>query len=331
MKAKDLVIGNKYVPIAKTVNSATGSRDESAEWNSAKQANQPYLYYTGVHLDIFDCKYYHCFSSTAPRVNIKGYGDYFMPKDVVLYVESSNGHVYKRGDRAVIIGDNSRHEIKIGTEVTVEESFTATVKERLSEYVRRFYNLDMSEYVTRFYSLVGYDEIVSHSDLMPVVDQETQLVKENKKVLEVEREFKNMTQRNYLVIKSDSFPLYKAFKEECEKIGWKFNPFDEETAFRARERALWLGNRMTFMNGTPSFAFSETNRQPDYYLGHEFNDALMAAKDLYKRLIGKSELKLNSEYTARLDFETETVHVGCQKVPFSKVAQLMDLIKNNNQ
>jgi hypothetical protein len=141
-----------------------------------------------------------------------------------------------------------------------------------------------------------------------------------------------MTQKNYLVIKSDSFPLYKAFKEECEKIGWKFNekynPFDEETAFG---RELWLGNRMTFMDGTPSFAFGKTDCRPDYYLGHGFSDALMAAKDLYKRLIGKSELKLNSEYTARLDFETETVHVGCQKVPFSKVAQLMDLIKNNNQ
>ena len=142
-----------------------------------------------------------------------------------------------------------------------------------------------------------------------------------------------MTHKNYLVIKSDSFPLYKAFKEECEKIGWKFNeefnPFDEETAFGRRERALWLGYGMTFMNGTPSFAFSETDCQPDYYLGHEFNYALMAAKDLYKRLIGESELRLNSEYTARLDFETETVHVGCQKVPFSKVAQLMDLINKH--
>ena len=143
-----------------------------------------------------------------------------------------------------------------------------------------------------------------------------------------------MTHKNYLVVHSGSFPLYKAFKEECEKIGWKFNeefnPFDEETAF-GRARALWLGNSMTFMNGTPSFAFSETDSQPDYYLGNRFSDALMAAKNLYKRLIGKSELKLNSEYTARLDFQTETVHVGCQKVPFSKVAQLMDLIKNNNQ
>lgn len=141
-----------------------------------------------------------------------------------------------------------------------------------------------------------------------------------------------MTHKNYLVVHSDSFPLYKAFREECEKIGWKFNekfnPFKEETALG---RALWLGDAMAFMQGTPSFAFTVIDARPDYYLGHGFNDALTAAKDLYKKLTSEPELKLNSEYTARLDFETETVHVGCQKVPFSKVAELMDLIKNNNQ
>lgn len=41
----------------------------------------------------------------------------------------------------------------------------------------------------------------------------------------------------------------------------------------------------------------------------------------------QSKLELTSDYTANIDFSTEVVNVGCQKIPFKKVEELYNLIK----
>lgn len=75
LTAADLVIGERYVPHTKSV---WGTLEESKDWKDAKEANQPYLYYTGL-LDG-----YHCFS----RLNDDDF-DLFLPSDVTPYVEGN--------------------------------------------------------------------------------------------------------------------------------------------------------------------------------------------------------------------------------------------------
>lgn len=77
MKAEDLVIGNKYVPHAKSV---CGDLESSVVWRRAKTLDQPYLYYTGVNSGK------HMFNETYNPS-----GDYFLPSDVTPYVELKVG------------------------------------------------------------------------------------------------------------------------------------------------------------------------------------------------------------------------------------------------
>lgn len=44
--------------------------------------------------------------------------------------------------------------------------------------------------------------------------------------------------------------------------------------------------------------------------------------------INQLRVVLNSDYTADISHETKTVTVGCQKIPFSKVEELYNKIKN---
>jgi hypothetical protein len=76
MKAGELIVGRKYVPINKTV---MGGFNTSVVWKRAIKKNQYFLYYIGQ--DENGC---YLFSNIF---NDKIDGDYFLPEDVIPYVE----------------------------------------------------------------------------------------------------------------------------------------------------------------------------------------------------------------------------------------------------
>jgi len=84
MKAGELIIGWKYVPINKTV---MGDLNTSVVWKNAVKKNQYFLYYIGQE-DVGD----YLFSDVF---NDKNNGDYFLPEDVIPYVEPQTGTAAK--------------------------------------------------------------------------------------------------------------------------------------------------------------------------------------------------------------------------------------------
>lgn len=76
MKAGELIVGRKYVPINKTV---MGGFNTSVVWKKAIKKNQYFLYYVGQDEDG-----HYVFSDIF---NDKIDGDYFLPEDVIPYVE----------------------------------------------------------------------------------------------------------------------------------------------------------------------------------------------------------------------------------------------------
>ncbi len=77
LTAQDLVIGEKYIPIKKSVQDY-GPLENSEVWHRALRKGQPYLFYKGI------CNQRHVFTE-----ELGGNGDYFLPSDVVRYVEPS--------------------------------------------------------------------------------------------------------------------------------------------------------------------------------------------------------------------------------------------------
>ena len=74
-------------------------------------------------------------------------------------------------------------------------------------------------------------------------------------------------------VKSESFPLYEAFKKEAEKRGWvyraSFSGFNEENA-----ESYGLYFNENWENGNPQFAFSSSS---DYLqLETQWNEAIKA-------------------------------------------------------
>ena len=82
MKAKELIIGWKYVPLNKSV---IGGLDTSVVWRNAVKKNQYFLYYIGQ-----DDAGAYLFSDVF---NDKNNGAYFLPEDVIPYVEPQTGTV----------------------------------------------------------------------------------------------------------------------------------------------------------------------------------------------------------------------------------------------
>jgi hypothetical protein len=81
----ELIIGEKYVPHAKTAGDKP--LDGSICWKKALEKGQAYLYYTGI-----DCGKY-CFDDTYTPGCIDG--DYFNPEDVTPYIKNSNEKIMK--------------------------------------------------------------------------------------------------------------------------------------------------------------------------------------------------------------------------------------------
>ena len=45
----------------------------------------------------------------------------------------------------------------------------------------------------------------------------------------------------------------------------------------------------------------------------------------------RKAVKLNNQYTAKIDYENQIIEVGCQTIPFSKVEELAEVIRTNKK
>ena len=138
--------------------------------------------------------------------------------------------------------------------------------------------------------------------------------------------------KDYIAIKTDSWPLMKAFKEECETLGWLYNSCF--TMFSQERFVEWLDNHgcMYFsydfedMEGKPAFALS-SSQLPAYQLPQDWRPALRAAKSMLDQHRYMFSVELNKDYTAVVDIKQRTVRVGCQEFPMDKVLQIADIFK----
>ena len=138
--------------------------------------------------------------------------------------------------------------------------------------------------------------------------------------------------KDYIAIKTDSWPLMKAFKEECETLGWQYN--HSFTKFSQERFAEWMDNNgcMYFsydfedMEGKPAFALS-SSQLPSYKLPEDWSMAIRAAKNMLDQHRYVFSVELNEDYTAVVDTKSETVRVGCQEFPFRKIFEITNLIQ----
>ena len=138
--------------------------------------------------------------------------------------------------------------------------------------------------------------------------------------------------KDYIAIKTDSWPLMKAFKEECEALGWQYN--HSFTKFSADEYARMMDDNccMYFsydfedMEGKPAFALS-SSQLLSYKLPENWSMAILAAKNMLDHHRYTYSVELNEDYTAVVDTKKETVRVGCQEFPFRKIFEITNLIQ----
>jgi hypothetical protein len=136
--------------------------------------------------------------------------------------------------------------------------------------------------------------------------------------------------KQYLSVRTDSFTLYKAFKEECEKLGWIYNErFTEFTEERSqRNDCMYFSFEFDDMEGQPAFALSNT-RLKTFQLPQQWYQALDAAKNLMQANRHLYTVELNDEWKAIVDTKKKLVRVGCEQFKFDKVLELANVIKKN--
>ena len=138
--------------------------------------------------------------------------------------------------------------------------------------------------------------------------------------------------KDYIAIKTDSWPLMKAFKEECETLGWQYN--SGFTKFSQERFDEWMDDNgcMYFsydfsnMEGRPAFALS-SSQLPSYKLPEDWSMAIRAAKNMLEHHRYMFSVELNEDYTAVVDIKQKLVRVGCQEFPMEKVLQIVDIFK----
>ena len=138
--------------------------------------------------------------------------------------------------------------------------------------------------------------------------------------------------KDYIAIKTDSWPLMKAFKEECETLGWQYN--SGFTKFSQERFVEWMDDNgcMYFsydfsnMEGRPAFALS-SSQLPSYKLPEDWSMAIRAAKNMLEHHRYMFSVELNEDYTAVVDIKQKLVRVGCQEFPIDKVLQIADIFK----
>ena len=138
--------------------------------------------------------------------------------------------------------------------------------------------------------------------------------------------------KDYIAIKTDYWPLMKAFKEECEALGWQYN--HSFTKFSADEYArrmddngcMYFSYDFEDMEGKPAFALS-SSQLPSYKLPEDWSMAIRAAKNMLEHHRYMFSVELNEDYTAVVDIKQKLVRVGCQEFPMDKVLQIADIFK----
>lgn len=130
-------------------------------------------------------------------------------------------------------------------------------------------------------------------------------------------------------VKCSNFNLMKAFKEECESMGWsyqwEFNQFNED-----RHRQYPAMYFTDDWHGEP-FGFSLTNLGDVvkvFHLPQDWDKAVEHAKKMIKL---EANLQLNNNYEAKINFRDKTVAVGCQRFTFDKINELAELINKNKK
>lgn len=127
-------------------------------------------------------------------------------------------------------------------------------------------------------------------------------------------------------VKCSNFNLMKAFKEECEAMGWNYQW--EFTEFNYTNVGIhsamyftddWHGNRF-------GFALTDLSRIcPFFQLPQDWDKAVEHAKKAINT-IPVAKLPLNGRYEAIVDYSSKTVEVGCQSFSFDKINELTKLI-----
>ena len=91
--------------------------------------------------------------------------------------------------------------------------------------------------------------------------------------------------KDYIAIKTDSWPLMKAFKEECETLGWQYNSgftkFSQERFDELMDDngCMFFSYDFSNMEGLPAFALS-SSQLPSYKLPEDWSMAIRAAKNM---------------------------------------------------
>ena len=138
--------------------------------------------------------------------------------------------------------------------------------------------------------------------------------------------------KDYIAIKTDSWPLMKAFKEECETLGWQYNSgftkFSQERFDELMDDngCMFFSYDFSNMEGLPAFALS-SSQLPSYKLPEDWSMAIRAAKNMLDQHRYMFSVELNEDYTAVVDIKQRTVRVGCQEFPMDKVLQIADIFK----
>ena len=138
--------------------------------------------------------------------------------------------------------------------------------------------------------------------------------------------------QDYIAIKTDSWPLMKAFKEECETLGWLYNhsftKFSQERfdEWKDDNGCMYFSYDFEDMEGRPAFALS-SSQLLSYKLPENWSMAILAAKNMLDQHRYMYSVELNEDYTAVVDTKKETVRVGCQEFPFRKIFEITNLIQ----
>ena len=138
--------------------------------------------------------------------------------------------------------------------------------------------------------------------------------------------------KDYIAIKTDSWPLMKAFKEECETLGWQYNhsftKFSQERfdEWKDDNGCMYFSYDFEDMEGKPAFALS-SSQLSSYHLPQDWSQALCAVKVMLDQHRYMFSVELNKDYTAVVDIKQKTVRVGCQEFPMDKVLQIADIFK----
>lgn len=125
-------------------------------------------------------------------------------------------------------------------------------------------------------------------------------------------------------IKCSNFNLMKAFKEECEAMGWNyqkdFNEFNKST------HSIYPAMYFTDDWHEKPFGFALTRLGSVVKVFNLPIDWDAAVEHARTAIDSRTKLQLNDAYEAEINFGNETVKVGCQTFSFDKINELTKLI-----